>query len=949
MAFSKKVNISHLFFIYNGEILLLVRDQCITHLCSSVKLTLTELNSSIIMRQMIILEMLHLSGQDICLTLALVEVLEEILEQKMMNTGAFKNILLRNLQLQRSFFCAAIESKRLDDLIDKYQVPRIDNHSHSNSEQTTGEYFGSTLAHGFALSLYGLQSELPIDLSICVFRKIVEIVNSNQQTDLPSRLSIFQIGKNRRSLFAQSSQHDSEISDELISQLTDLCKDTIFGECKSLFINRDIAISTIKWLFAQSLLCNHRQAIEIICMEISHLSSETLRSLADAFLYCNNLKHNFELSSLSDLMKTSLKKIIKKHNFKNLGEIPKFESIKILFLLNRCRVDDNSLYEQIYRQIPSGKDYTDYFQRLSDSIFSTIKDTELDWATIQTEINESLLINQHWDTDDMPPNLNCHNYIDHNNFLFLRTLYFGEQDANKQLFHDPISKLGLLSINRHRGKIEAVELVNGTFAIWREAKTNTKEFHEGNPDKVALEKCNLINRLRLLKCLEACSNRHPDLPQLLLIANLATASHLWNSNAIDKAERIIDRSINMIQSHSINSPSELIVRTYLKATNWAWSTHSKTAEEIKRIYLDAIPLYCDLPTELSCKVHYTIAKFFDEQFERLRNSEALKARRRLIIHAQKELDQLEHFLQRASPKDPASYERSRQQLIAQIRQDTVEIKRILEERESFAIKAASNYLETLCLGEKYDLTSARLLALWFSYRRVPAMNQLINSDALPLHKLLPLLYQIASRIEALDGESCIFQEALQTLLLRMLIAHPHHTLHQLLSLRAAASSGTTLGAKRRLVGPSCDSSAERRATAAASIINRAKTQGNSTLALLIGDTERLWQAYIELAAFELKEDKVLSRVSIPFDSKWLVKRLCDLSCPVPTITLPINPSALPITISGFQDGFRVIGGINLPKIIECIGSDGRKYRQLVKGHDDVRQVLKPCFGRLFIY
>lgn len=33
-----------------------------------------------------------------------------------------------------------------------------------------------------------------------------------------------------------------------------------------------------------------------------------------------------------------------------------------------------------------------------------------------------------------------------------------------------------------------------------------------------------------------------------------------------------------------------------------------------------------------------------------------------------------------------------------------------------------------------------------------------------------------------------------------------------------------------------------------------------------------------------------------------------------------------------------MNGINAPKVIECLGSDGNKYRQLAKsGNDDLRQ------------
>lgn len=36
--------------------------------------------------------------------------------------------------------------------------------------------------------------------------------------------------------------------------------------------------------------------------------------------------------------------------------------------------------------------------------------------------------------------------------------------------------------------------------------------------------------------------------------------------------------------------------------------------------------------------------------------------------------------------------------------------------------------------------------------------------------------------------------------------------------------------------------------------------------------------------------------------------------------------------------YRVMNGINAPKLVECFGSDGHRYRQLAKsGNDDLRQ------------
>lgn len=37
-----------------------------------------------------------------------------------------------------------------------------------------------------------------------------------------------------------------------------------------------------------------------------------------------------------------------------------------------------------------------------------------------------------------------------------------------------------------------------------------------------------------------------------------------------------------------------------------------------------------------------------------------------------------------------------------------------------------------------------------------------------------------------------------------------------------------------------------------------------------------------------------------------------------------------VTLRSFLPQYRLIGGINLPKIIDCLGSDGKTRRQLVK-------------------
>ncbi|VEL26707.1 unnamed protein product [Protopolystoma xenopodis] len=44
-----------------------------------------------------------------------------------------------------------------------------------------------------------------------------------------------------------------------------------------------------------------------------------------------------------------------------------------------------------------------------------------------------------------------------------------------------------------------------------------------------------------------------------------------------------------------------------------------------------------------------------------------------------------------------------------------------------------------------------------------------------------------------------------------------------------------------------------------------------------------------------------------------------------------------VTVIGFGLNYCLAGGLNLPKILTCLGSDGRIRRQVIKGRDDPRQ------------
>lgn len=61
---------------------------------------------------------------------------------------------------------------------------------------------------------------------------------------------------------------------------------------------------------------------------------------------------------------------------------------------------------------------------------------------------------------------------------------------------------------------------------------------------------------------------------------------------------------------------------------------------------------------------------------------------------------------------------------------------------------------------------------------------------------------------------------------------------------------------------------------------------------------------------------------------------------LPTLTLLVRPSGNydnVVGIKAYQETCEFVGGVNAPKKVICVGTDGIQRRQLVKGKDDLRQ------------
>lgn len=652
-------------------------------------------------------------------------------------------------------------------------------------------------------------------------------------------------------------------------------------------------------------------------------------ALSTALLYCNQQGIPIKLSL------NNVDKII----------APPLEKLYILECLDSpLQVDSH--YEEAYRQLAEW-DYVEFIQGLQNNLPS-LEFHHGNQNNPHLSLKISSLATIDWNTCDVP-------------------MQFNPEDSDDQLYaklwtcikarkilepSDNVSILQKLAIACANSIVDAArvntELVKACHEIW-----------------MMVKRIELTPQLTMMvQALEKVKKQFSANEDIISLLTLSKSTILSKMGQQERALRLVGETLKLTFAkltptkptpHPLSLPSEYSLRLLLRASRWAWKLRCSPAEEIQRQYFDKLPSLDLIPIHMKSKVCYTLGKFFDEQFESLWSGDQIKTKRHMVRRTQKELDTMNSFAGIVKPKDEASFIKIKTQLTTQIEQDTLELGRIVKQRDEYALRALNNYKDALTFGDKYDVLVARFYSLWLAYRKSRRFNQVIISalPTLPLYKFIPLMYQLGARLDSMpDGDG--FQTALHCLILELLKQYPNHVIYQLLNLKAATfdsyyrptNTGGGGGSKRKLVDAS--GSQERRAQAARSLISQAKSI-TPHLNQLINDTERLWQAYSELAATELPSNmaSIATQSNHLLDKKWQIGKISNLICPVPTSLKPPTSSRWTLTcdndemfptVYSFGEGFKVIGGINLPKVIECIGSDGRRYRQLVKGKDDVRQV-----------
>ncbi|TSP46813.1 Serine-protein kinase ATM [Bagarius yarrelli] len=335
----------------------------------------------------------------------------------------------------------------------------------------------------------------------------------------------------------------------------------------------------------------------------------------------------------------------------------------------------------------------------------------------------------------------------------------------------------------------------------------------------------------------------------------------------------------------------------------------------------------------------SLARFSDAQYQSIQNymkSSEFENKQALLKKAREEVD----LMKERKVLD----NRYTVKVQRELKLDVCALDNLKADRRCFLLKAVENYTRCLALGEEHDSWVFRLASLWLENVDAKDVNNLMKEavEKIPSYKFLPLMYQLAARMgtrvsNPVTSEDAGFHNVLNELIFRSSMDHPHHTLFIILALVNANKDESF--SRSRLSKSSARQPSPLdldRAEVAQKILNRIREKKGP----LIRGIETLCNAYITLAYMDASRHKTEKKaIPIPADQPiMLIKDLEDVV--IPTMEIKVDPSGKYedlVSVRYFKPYFHLAGGVNLPKILDCVGSDGQSRRQLVKGQDDLRQ------------
>ncbi|KAI0330904.1 hypothetical protein GY45DRAFT_1323035 [Cubamyces sp. BRFM 1775] len=416
----------------------------------------------------------------------------------------------------------------------------------------------------------------------------------------------------------------------------------------------------------------------------------------------------------------------------------------------------------------------------------------------------------------------------------------------------------------------------------------------------------------------------------------------------------------------LDDVSSTFTRATLLAQLGSWSAEAsmkKPSQIVADCFSPAVDLILKSQVEISAErvhsaasVFHQFAIFAERQYHTISKSPDALRWKLYIDRKKDEIKQRMNQLQRLPPQSPEYSTLKRQQERAELllSQDQERAKEHLGQRNTFLSHAVEMYSRCLSMSDSFDEDSPiRLCSLWLAnFENDDATLRFdVAFKRIPSRKFVFLAHQLTARLSSEQTPASRNQPILQGVILRMCREHPFHSVFPLYCIRvdrhssSAQASGPQASGSRRQSGrhaSQVSASQVERTTAAATIFD--KLLSDDQVSQRIKDVELVCNASLEWAKFPIKSLFAKGRQprSLAVPDTLLIRQLVDVKVPVITAHTPIDPTTQYQNcdwIRKFESHYTTAGGVNLPKIIKCVGVSGHYYKQLYKGEgdDDLRQ------------
>jgi len=410
---------------------------------------------------------------------------------------------------------------------------------------------------------------------------------------------------------------------------------------------------------------------------------------------------------------------------------------------------------------------------------------------------------------------------------------------------------------------------------------------------------------------------------------MEVANSLWDHDEMIPSIRMlqsIDRDSSLKKQMVPVSRSDLLSKTGYQVS----VARLETPDSIQKQYLE--PALRELKGKSDGReagqVFHQFAMFCDEQ---LQNADALQDLTRLQSLRNSKSDEVSQLRGMVATAGDSQTKKKYLAHLAKAQQwldlDQQELRRAERTRDEFVRLSLENYLLALIASDEHNNDALRFTALWLEKSAEESTNDAVKRylAKVPTRKLAPLMNQLSSRLQ---DDASRFQQLLLSLIHRICVDHPYHGMYQIWS-------GTKIRANAK------DEVAVLRQRATEKVASQLKNGPVSPIWVAIDKTSRHYHAL----ASERDADRYKANQKMDLNessaARGLVQALAKYHIPPPTLQIELSAdkdySHVP-TIAKMEKSMAIASGVSAPKIITAVGSDGKRYKQLVKGgNDDLRQ------------